>query len=149
MAASLKLVLPLPPSVNHQYVTVGDRRVLSKEAQAFKRNVKKLIERARMDFVISAETEAALEKALLGVYLVFYFETPFKRDLDGGLKIALDAVCGALGLDDRAIVDLHLTKQIDPLHPRLECEIEPIEEWTFDQAYVYLGDPPGAEKPEE
>ena len=149
MTVALKLTLPLPPSVNHQYVTVGDRRVLSKEAQAFKRNVKKLIERARMDFAISAEAEAALKQSLLGVYLVFYFETPFKRDLDGGLKIALDAACGALGLDDRTIVDLHLTKQIDPLHPRLEFEIEAIEEWTFDQAYVYLGDPPQPSDREE
>jgi crossover junction endodeoxyribonuclease RusA len=139
VASALKLTLPLPPSVNHQYVTVGNRRVLSKEAQAFKRNVKKLIERERMDFAISGEAEVALQKALLGVYMTFYFETPFKRDLDGGLKIALDAVCGALGIDDRAIVDMHLTKQIDPLNPHLDLEIEAIEEWTFDQAYVYLG----------
>ncbi len=146
MAASLKLVLPLPPSVNHQYATVGDRRVLSKEAQAFKRNVKKLVERARMDRVISIETETALQRSLLGVYLTFFFETPFKRDLDGGLKISLDAVCAALGVDDRSIVDLHLTKQIDPLNPHLDFEIEAIEEWTFDQSYVYLGE--DREKPE-
>lgn len=139
VATSLKLVLPLPPSVNHQYATVGNRRVLSKEAAAFKRTVKKLVERGRMDNLISAEIELALQKSLLGVYLTFYFETPFKRDLDGGLKISLDAVCGALGVDDRSIVDLHLTKQIDPLNPHLDIEIEAIEEWTFDQSYVYLG----------
>jgi crossover junction endodeoxyribonuclease RusA len=145
MAVSLKLTAPLPPSVNHQYATVGNRRVLSKEAQAFKRNVKKLIERARMDFAISIETETTLQTSLLGVYLTFYFETPFKRDLDGGLKICLDAVCGSLGVDDRSIVDLHLTKQIDPLNPRVDIEIEAIEEWTFDQAYVSLGEPGAAD----
>lgn len=134
------MTLPLPPSVNHQYATVGNRRVLSKEAQAFKRAVKKQIERARMEFAIPAQTEAALRQSLLGIYLTFYFETPFKRDLDGGLKICLDAVCGSLGIDDRSIVDLHLTKQIDPLNPRVDLEIEAIEDWTFDQSYVYLGE---------
>jgi len=43
-------------------------------------------------------------------------------------------------VDDRAVVDLHLTKQIDPLRPRLEVEIETISDWTFDREYVYLGD---------
>jgi hypothetical protein len=36
------------------------------------------------------------------------------------------------------VVDLHLTKQIDPLAPRLELELEVIESWTFDPQYVLL-----------
>lgn len=139
MPANLRLTLPLPPGVNNQYVSVGRRRVLSEPAKAFKKDVKKIVERARLDGVVTTQLEAAFAKALLGVYLVFYFETPHRRDLDGGLKIALDAVCSALGLDDRMVVDLHLTKQIDPLRPRLELELEAITEWSFDQAYVYLG----------
>ncbi len=139
---SLALTLPLPPGVNNQYVTVGRRRVLSKPAQVFKRDATKAIERARRDGVVTPAAEAALRDALLGVYLTFYFETPMRRDLDGGLKIALDALCGALGLDDRAVVDLHLTKRIDPLHPRVEIEMEAISDWSFDRSYVYLGAPP-------
>jgi crossover junction endodeoxyribonuclease RusA len=142
---SLTLTLPLPPGVNNQYVTVGRRRVLSEPAKAFKRDVKKIIERARLDGIISPQVEALFETSLLGVYLVFYFETPLRRDLDGGLKIALDAVCSSLGLDDRMVVDLHLTKQIDPLHPRLELEMEPITGWSFDRSYVYLGEGDGSE----
>jgi crossover junction endodeoxyribonuclease RusA len=118
---------------------VGRRRVLSGPAKAFKSDVKKIVDRARLDGTISLETERQLEASLLGVYLTFYFETPLKRDLDGGLKIALDALCGALGLDDRTVVDLHLTKQIDPLRPRLEVELETIANWSFDRSYVYLG----------
>lgn len=138
---SLSLTLPLPPGVNNQYVTVGNRRVLSKPAQAFKRDVAKQIARLRADGNLSAETEAAFKVGFLGFYLTFYFETPNRRDLDGGLKIALDAICRALDLDDRAVVDLHLTKQIDPLHPHLDVEIEAITEWQFDRTYVYLGEP--------
>lgn len=137
---SLRLTLPLPPGVNNQYVTVGRRRVLSKPAQAFHRDVKRLVEQRRRDGAILPEDEARLAETLLGVYLTFYFETPLRRDLDGGLKIALDALGRALGFDDRCVVDLHLTKQIDPLRPRLEVEIETIDDWTFDRSYVYLGE---------
>jgi len=138
--ARLALVLPLPPSVNHQYVSVGRRRVLSREAQAFCRDTAKAIQRLREAGTLSPAIEAALADVCLGAYLTFYFETPHRRDLDGGLKIALDAVCTALGLDDRYIVDMHLTKRIDPLHPRLEIELEAISGWEFDQSYVYLGE---------
>ena len=139
--ARLALTLPLPPSVNNQYVTVGRRRVLSKAAQSFQRDVLKAFARSRRDSAVVPATEEALSGAFLGVYLTFYFETPLRRDLDGGLKIALDALGRALGFDDRAVVDLHLTKRIDPLRPRLEVELEAIPDWEFDRAYVYLGEP--------
>jgi crossover junction endodeoxyribonuclease RusA len=138
---SLRLRLPMPPSVNNQYLTVGRRRVLSAEAKAFNKDVKKVIDNARVDRTITAAHEEALAAGFLGVYLTFFFETPKRRDLDGGLKIALDAICEALGLDDRMVVDLHLTKRIDPLRPRLEVELEAIAEWSFDRSYVFLGEP--------
>jgi crossover junction endodeoxyribonuclease RusA len=138
-AVNLRMTLPLPPGVNNQYVTVGKRRVLSKPAQAFNKDVAKIVERARSKGDIIPTVETALKDALIGVYLTFYFETPNRRDLDGGLKIALDALCRALGIDDRAVVDLHLTKRIDPLHPHLDVELETISDWSFDRSYVYLG----------
>jgi crossover junction endodeoxyribonuclease RusA len=148
-AAGLRLVLPLPPSINQQYATVGNRRVLSKEARVFKREVKKTIDAALLSNKVSTATERTLQKSLIGVYLTFYFTTPKRRDLDGGLKIALDAICEPLGVDDRAVVDLHLIKQIDPLKPRLEVEIEAIHDWSFDPDYVLLDDPAGEPTPPE
>lgn len=142
---TLSIELPLPPGVNNQYVTVGRRRVLSKDAKAFKSNVAKLVECLRTDGVLSATVESALASSLLGAYLTFYFETPRRRDLDGGLKIALDSLATAIGFDDRDIVDLHLTKQIDPLRPRLEIQLEQILDWQYDRTYVYLGDTPTPE----
>lgn len=137
---SLHLTLPLPPSINSQYVTAGKKRVLSAGARKFKKDVAKLIGslRERPDWPV--RDEQRIRDSLLGMYMTFYFETPLKRDLDGGLKIAIDAIAESLGFDDRTVVDLHLTKQIDPLHPRLEVDLETIAEWTFDQSYVYLGD---------
>jgi crossover junction endodeoxyribonuclease RusA len=137
---ALRLTLPLPPSVNAQYVTVGRKRVLSKVARTFKKDAGKIIMLLQQQSKITPVEEKALANNLLGVYMTFYFETPMRRDLDGGLKIALDTIATNLGFDDRNVVDLHLTKQIDPLNPRLEIEIETISEWTFDRSYVYLGD---------
>ncbi len=138
---TVRLSLPLPPGVNNQYVTAGKRRVLSKPAKAFKAEVTKLLLDHRERNRITAAQEGTIQGAYIGVYMTFFFETPLKRDLDGGLKIALDALGDSIGFDDRRVVDLHLTKQIDPLHPRLEVEIETIADWTFDQTFVYLGDP--------
>ncbi len=137
---SVVVTLPLPPSVNNQYLTVGRRRVLSKPAQVFNQDVAKLVEQSRRDGLVSAADEAAIRVSLLGIYLTFYFETPLRRDLDGGLKIALDALSRALGFDDRTVVDLHLTKRIDPIRPRLEVELETVPTWEFDRPYVYLGE---------
>ncbi len=135
----MRIVLPLPPGVNNQYATVGNRRVLSKEASRFKRDVKKLLLGAAGDAAWDETEGARLKAGWLGLYLDFYFATPLKRDLDGGLKITQDALCEALGLDDRRVVDIHLVKRIDPLRPRVEVELEAIAEWEFDQQYIFLG----------
>lgn len=135
---TLRLTLPLPPSINSQYVTVGRKRVLSKEAKTYKADVRKQIGRLRTSGQIPITLENDLRKSLLGVYITFHFETPFRRDLDGGLKIALDSVAEALGVDDRMVVDLHLVKQMDTLNPRMDMEIETIENWSFDPQYVLL-----------
>ena len=139
LPATFQIVLPLPPGVNNQYVSVGRRRVLSAPAKTFNRDVAKLIAAERTSGRLSNATERALRDALLGVYLVYFFETPHRRDLDGGLKICLDALARTIGFDDRAVVDLHLSKKIDPLRPRVEVEIETISEWEFDRTYRYLG----------
>jgi len=135
----VRIVLPLPPGVNNQYATVGNRRVLSKEASRFKRDVKKLLLGVAGEVARDELEQARLKAGWLGLYLDFYFATPLKRDLDGGLKITQDALCEALGLDDRRVVDIHLIKRIDPLRPRVEVELEAIAEWEFDQQYVFLG----------
>lgn len=136
---TISLTLPLPPSINEQYVVVGKRkRVLTKVAQTWKKDATKAISMLRDRSTISPVEERELARNLLGVYMTFYFKTPMKRDLDGGLKIALDTIATNLGFDDRNVVDLHLTKQIDPLNPRVEVEIETITGWSFDQEYILL-----------
>src|SRR5262249_31661304 len=97
------------------------------------------IEALRAGGKLPWESERALVDVPLSMSLTYYFETPRKRDLDGGLKITLDALERALGFDDRDVVDLHLAKKIDPLYPRVEVELETVADWEFDRTYRYLG----------
>jgi crossover junction endodeoxyribonuclease RusA len=137
--------LPLPPSINQQYATVNKRRVLSKASRRFKQEARKAIRRLRVEGVISDEMVAALREGFVALFIDFYFKTPHRRDLDGGLKITQDAICDTLGVNDNRVVDVHLVKRIDPLRPRIEVQLEAIPNWQYDIEYVYLG---GEREPE-
>ena len=134
-----RFVLPLPPGINQQYATVNGRRVLSKASRTYKKETIKTIRRLRVQGVISDALVATLRDGYVGLFIDFYFETPHRRDLDGGLKITQDAICDALEVNDNRVVDVHLVKRIDPLRPRIEVELEAIGEWSFGTEYVYLG----------
>ena len=140
--ASLTLTLALPPGINVQYSTVNGRRVLSEASRKWKREVEKRIHLLEERDVITEAMQHTFSTNHLSFFLDFYFATPHRRDLDGGLKITLDAICAALNLNDNRVVDIHLIKKIDPLNPRLEVTMEAIFDWQFDTQYVYLGDEP-------
>ena len=145
----VRFTLPLPPGINSQYTQVGKRRVLSKEHEVFKRNVDRRLNRLRVDSVLTDEFIEALKQGWIGLFLDFYFETPLRRDLDGGLKITQDAILEALGINDNRVVDIHLVKRINPTNPRVEVEMEAIPEWQFDDEYVYLEEKESAKKTTE
>ncbi len=127
--------LSLPPSINQQYARAGNRRVLTKEAKNFKASVAARIHRLRVNEVISDSFIQALKQGWVSIFLDMYFESPLKRDLDGGLKITQDAILDALGVNDNRVVDIHLVKRMDPLRPRVEIELEAIPEWEFSPEY--------------
>jgi crossover junction endodeoxyribonuclease RusA len=133
---TLRLTLPLPPSINEQYATANGHRVSTTVARRFKETVQKKVQEMKRKSNIPPEAYTQLRQGYLALLLIFYFETPLKRDLDGGLKITQDALCSALGLNDNRVVSLHLLKYIDPLHPRLEVELEALDDWQFDEEYV-------------
>ncbi len=146
-ATSVNIVLPLPPGINNQYVTLKNgRRALSKESQKWKRQARQELEVLRFDGRVSEAFLKALADGYVSLFLDFYFESPLKRDLDGGLKILQDTLCEAFGVNDNRVVDIHLVKRMDPLRPRVEVQVEALPEWQFDHEYTYLGpaDAPGA-----
>ena len=134
----LRLTLPIPPSINEQYATVGGHRVSTKAARRFKQQVRDILRSLESQGVLHDDLRSTLRQSYLALFLDFYFTTPLKRDLDGGLKITQDALCEGLALNDNRVVDIHLTKHIDPLHPHLYVELEAIPEWQFDKEYVLL-----------
>jgi len=89
----LRLTLPLPPSINEQYATVGGHRVSSSVARRFKQQVRDTLHSLELQGVLHDDLRATLRQSHLALFLDFYFTTPLKRDLDGGLKITLDALC--------------------------------------------------------
>lgn len=132
--ARLTLTLPLPPSINEQYATVNGHRVTTAPARRFKRQVHSTLHNLNL----SDDLLTHLHQCYLALFLDFYFTSPLKRDLDGGLKITQDALCEGLGLNDNRVVDIHLLKHIDPLHPHLHVELEALADWQFDKEYVLL-----------
>lgn len=144
MTRALRFDLPLPPSVNSQYATVGRRRVLSSAARRYRRSVAAIVRDSFTQGRVSQGWVDAARGEPLACDIIFYFATPYRRDLDGGLKITLDALMDALGLDDRYIVSITLTKQIDPLNPRSEIELAPLDAWQFDETYIVLEERAGS-----
>ncbi|MBV9231327.1 MAG: RusA family crossover junction endodeoxyribonuclease [Chloroflexi bacterium] len=134
----LRLTLPLPPSINEQYATVDGHRVSTHVARRFKQQVREALRSLEKQGSLNDELRNRFRQSYLALFLDFYFTTPLKRDLDGGLKITQDALCEGLGLNDNRVVDIHLTKHIDPLHPHLNVELEAITDWQFDKEYILL-----------
>jgi len=108
----LRLTFPLPPSINEQYATVNGHRVSTTVARRFKEAVQKKVQELKRSSHLPPEAYTQFREGYLALLLIFYFETPLKRDLDGGLKIAQDSLCTALGLSDNRVVSVHLLKYI-------------------------------------
>jgi crossover junction endodeoxyribonuclease RusA len=136
--ALLRLTLPLPPSINEQYATIEGHRISTSVARHFKKQVQDTLRTLERQGMLPNELRNRFRESYLALFLDFYFSTPLKRDLDGGLKITQDALCDGLGLNDNRVVDIHLVKHIDPLHPHLYVELEAIADWQFDKEYVLL-----------
>lgn len=117
------LVLPVPPSVNHQYATVRGRRLLSAAGRSYKTHVGDLVLLTLSKCANRAALLSRLQSNRLILSIRFYFTSPLRRDVDGGLKIAQDALCEGLGVNDNRIVETHLYKHVDKFNPRIEVSL--------------------------
>ncbi|MBD0306393.1 MAG: RusA family crossover junction endodeoxyribonuclease [Nitrospiraceae bacterium] len=122
-ADHIALTLPLPPSINHQYATVNNRRVLSAVGRRYKNEVGRQV---LVALAHSAHREALLQtlrSAYLTLTIRFHFSSPLRRDVDGGLKITQDALCEALGLNDSRVFEVHLCKIVGATLPCIEVTL--------------------------
>ena len=122
---SIAFTLPIPPSINHQYATVNGRRLLSSTGRSYKAHVGQLVWLKLTAFPHRAALLTHLQSSRLALSIRFYFTSAFRRDVDGGLKIAQDALCEGLGLNDNRIVETHLYKHVDRANPRIEVLLAP------------------------
>lgn len=120
---SLSLTLPIPPSINQQYATVNGRRLLSAAGRAYKAQVGQQIWIALARSPARTSLMERLQSGPLAFSIRFFFTTALRRDVDSGLKIAQDAICEGLGLNDNRIVETHLYKHVDKLRPRIEVSL--------------------------
>jgi crossover junction endodeoxyribonuclease RusA len=120
---SIALTLPVPPSVNHQYATVNGRRLLSAKGRTYKDFVGQQILVALAQSPHRATLRQTLQHASLSLSIHFFFASALRRDTDGGLKIAQDALCEGLGLNDNRVVETHLYKHQDRDNPRMEIQL--------------------------
>ena len=116
---SIELTLPVPPSINHQYATVNGRRLLSAKGRAYKEFVGQKILVALAQSPHRGTLRHNLQQASLALSIHFFFASALRRDTDGGLKIAQDALCEGLGLNDNRVVETHLYKHQDRDNPRM------------------------------
>ncbi len=120
---ALSLTLPIPPSVNHQYATVNGRRLLSAGGRSYKALVGQHVMIALSRVSCRQTLLAAFRNGELVLSIRFFFTSRLRRDVDGGLKIAQDALCQGLGLNDNRIVETHLYKDVDKASPRMEVRL--------------------------
>jgi crossover junction endodeoxyribonuclease RusA len=120
---SLLITLPIPPSINHQYATVNGRRLLSSSGRAYKTHVSQQVWVALAQSPCRIDLLRSLQSSRLALSIRFFFTSALRRDVDGGLKIAQDALCEGLGLNDNRIVETHLYKDLDKANPRIEVSL--------------------------
>jgi len=121
------VTLPVPPSINHQYATVNGRRLLSSAGRAYKTQVRQQVWIAFTQFPSRLSFQTRLQSEPLALSIRFFFTSSLRRDLDSGLKIAQDAVCEGLSVNDNRIVETHLYKHVDKTDPRIEVSLSFID----------------------
>ncbi|WP_304595856.1 RusA family crossover junction endodeoxyribonuclease [Alicyclobacillus sendaiensis] len=120
-----RLILPLPPSVNHAYRTyvhpqTGQRiRVLTSKAQKFRRDAAYLALRWRQ------ETGWTMPQPGTKVVLRLWYFWPSRRRMDthNREKVLLDALEGVLYPEDRWVLIQEMDFEVDRKRPRLEIEV--------------------------
>jgi Holliday junction resolvase RusA-like endonuclease len=125
--------LPLPPGINRSYKIVTVRvtgcatLAASPALRQFKRDAElSLLAEASCQAEVLAHIRAMNEKgrkAPLRIEMDFHLPTMWRRDVDGGEKHAIDAVCRHLSINDNQVVETAARKFLDARNPRVEVRL--------------------------
>lgn len=118
MKAAVDLTLPLPPSSNRYWRHVGRKVLLSREAREYRDHCR---------LVAVAQYGGDLIAERVRVHAEVY------RDLRGDLmnheKQLLDALEGAVIVNDSQVWDMRMIRHLDRENPRVEVSIRTLEAW--------------------
>lgn len=108
----MKITLPYPPTTNHLYITRGKFRVPSPQAKAYKADVVKRCQIARIRPIDG------------NVAISLHVYRPRKvGDLDNTFKVVLDSLKGYAWHDDKQVIEIHGKRFDDKHDPRVEVDI--------------------------
>lgn len=119
-----RLVLPLPPSVNHSHVNVRHgRRLMRIRSEATKRFMAEAGWLARKWAMESGwKVPEAGKKVILRMWM--FWPDKRRRDQDNAIKLIQDALNGILWDDDRQVLPRVMDFSVDRENPRVEIEVE-------------------------
>ncbi|BCA56212.1 hypothetical protein W02_33520 [Nitrospira sp. KM1] len=109
---------------------MNGRRLLTAAGRSYKAQVSELVWLALTKDTDRDGLLHRLQSGFLTLSVRFYFTSALRRDVDGGLKIAQDALCEGLGLNDNRIVETHLYKHVDKINPRIEVALSNVSSLT-------------------
>lgn len=119
---SLKIKLPIPPSVNHMYIQKRNgSKVLTSAAQNYVRN-----SRALINLAVEEQFWLKQEYAVwLYIDIVVYMPDRRIRDSHNMLKLLLDTMQGTVFDNDYFVMPRIQSVELDDANPRVEVFIIP------------------------
>lgn len=80
----------------------------------------------------AAQYNRGAQKRPISMHYEFFLRSLGERDLDNGVKLVQDALCEALGFDDRDVVEIYMAKRIDRENPRLIVTVKLLDYWDSE-----------------
>lgn len=114
----IALTLPEPPATNRYWRNFRGRMVVSKDARDYKAVVGLTCAINGCDQPLDGTVEVT----------VHWYRKRRAGDLDGRLKVLLDALQGYAYANDSQIVALHAYRHDDKHNPRVEVSVIPVKE---------------------
>lgn len=114
-------VKPISTNMAYRIVRFGKRgaMVITKEGKQYK-------ERIHAEALyVKSEIDFWDQRADVRIRIDFWFGSPL-NDIDGPLKLTLDALQGALVLNDRQVADVRIVKHLDVERPRVLIHAWPV-----------------------
>ena len=111
-----RLILPLPPSVNHYLKHTSNGTYKTAEAKSWQ------VEAGYLARLWWGRKDVLARKLVLRIWV--YWPDNRRRDCDNLTKCIADALTGIVWKDDCYVLPQYIDYQVDKKSPRIEIEVE-------------------------